>query len=69
MMCDQDLPSSLWEEASSTTVYVQNMCPHAILEEKTPEVVFTAEKPDVGHLRILRCHVYIHVSKEKRTKM
>ena len=34
-----------------------------------PEEVFTGEKPDVGHLWIFRCTVYVHVPKEKRTKM
>ena len=68
-MCDQDLPTSLWAEVASTIVYIQNRCHHAILDQKTPEEVFTGEKPDIGHLRIFSCPVYIHVSKEKRTKM
>jgi hypothetical protein len=45
------------------------MCPHAILNDKTPEEVFSGIKPEVGHLRIFGCSVYIHVPKEKRTKM
>jgi hypothetical protein len=40
MMFDQNLPNSLWEEATSTTMYIQNMCPHAILKDKTPKEVF-----------------------------
>jgi hypothetical protein len=27
MMFDQDLPNSLWAEATSTTMYIQHMCP------------------------------------------
>ena len=69
MMCDQDLPASLFVEASSTAVYVQNRCHHAIRDQKTPEEVFTGEKPDIRHLRIFGFPVYIHVRKEKRTKM
>jgi hypothetical protein len=69
MMCDQDPPTSLWAEATSTAVYIQNRIPHAILGEKTPEEAFTSEKPEVGHLRIFVCPVYIHVPKQKRTKM
>ena len=69
MMCDQDLLASLWAEATGTAVYVQNWCHHAILDQKNPEEVFTGEKPDVGHLRIFGCTVYVHVPKEKRTKM
>jgi transposase InsO family protein len=69
MMFHQDLPNSLWEEATSTAMYIHNRCPHAILKEKTLEEVFSRTKPEVGHLRIIGCPVYIHVPKEKRTKM
>ena len=69
MMFDQDLPNSLWEEATYIAAYIQNMCPHDILKDKTPEEVFSGIKPEVGNLRIFRCHVYIHVPKEKRTNM
>ena len=68
-MYDIDLPISLWAEATRTAVYIQNRCPYAILKDKTPEEIFTGEKPEVGHLRIFGCQVYIHVPKEKRTKM
>jgi hypothetical protein len=63
------VPNSLREEATSTVVYIQNMSPHAILKDKTLEEVFSGIKPEVGHLRIFGCPVYIHVPKEKRTKM
>jgi hypothetical protein len=69
MMFDQDLPTSLWAKATSNAVYIQNRSPHAILGEKTPEEEFTGENPEVGHLRIFECLVYIQVPKEKRTKM
>jgi hypothetical protein len=69
MIHDQNLPMHLWAEASSTTVYVQNRSPHKILGNKTPEEVFTGKKPEVSHLRIFGCPVYIHVPKEKRTKL
>jgi hypothetical protein len=69
MMCDHDLPTSVWAEATSTAIYIQNRSPRAILGEKTPEEAFTGEKPEVEHLRIFGCPIYIHVPKEKRTKM
>jgi hypothetical protein len=69
MMFDQDLPNYLWAEATLTAVYIQNRCPHAIWKDKNPEEFFSGIKPEVGHLRIFRCPVYIHVPKEKRTKM
>jgi hypothetical protein len=68
-MYDHNLPLSLWAEAASTVVYIQNMCPHKALEEKTPKKVFTGKKPSVDHLRIFGSPVYIHVPKEKMTKL
>jgi hypothetical protein len=41
MMYDQNLPLFLWAEATSTAVYIHNMCPHKALEEKTPEEAFS----------------------------
>jgi hypothetical protein len=48
MMCDQDLPTSLWAKATRNAVYIQNRIPHVILGEKTLKEEFTGEKPEVG---------------------
>jgi hypothetical protein len=69
MMHDQNLPLSLWAEAASTAVYIQNRCPHKALEAKNPEEVFTRCKSSVDHLRIFGSPFYIHIPKEKRTKL
>ena len=55
--------------SSRTTVYVQNHTPHIVLDNKTPEEVFSEKKPEVSHLRIFAFLVYIHILKEKRTKL
>ena len=60
---------SFWAEASNTIVYIQNRCPHSHLDNKTPEEAFSGKKPDISHLRIFGCPVYVHVPKEKRTKL
>ena len=69
MLRDKYLPMHLWAEAARTAMYVQNRTPHRVLENKTPEEVFSSKKPEVCHLRIFSCPVYIHISKEKRTKL
>jgi hypothetical protein len=56
-------------EACNTTVYLQNKIPHRILEDKTPEEAFTGVRPEIGHLKIFGCPVYIHIPVEKRTKL
>jgi hypothetical protein len=69
MIHDQNLPIILWPEASMTVVYVQNRSPRQIMKNMTPEEAFTGVKPEVGHFKIFGCPVYIHVPKEKRTKI
>jgi hypothetical protein len=69
MIHDQSLPMFLWAEASMTAVYVQNKSPHKILKNMTPEEAFTGFKPEVGHFKIFGCLVYIHIPKEKRSKL
>ena len=69
MLHDQDLPMHIWVEAVRTAVYVQNCTPHRVLKKKTPEEVFSGKKPKVSHLRIFGCTLYIHIPKEKRTKL
>ena len=34
-----------------------------------PEEVFIGKRPNLSHLRIFGCPVYIHVPKEKRSKL
>jgi hypothetical protein len=69
MIHDQSLPMTLWAEACMTSVYVQNLSPHYIVKNITPEEAFTKVKPEIRHFRIFGCPVYLHVPKEKRSKV
>jgi hypothetical protein len=69
MIHDQDLPMHLWEEATKKTVYVQNKFSHSALGFNTPEEMFPRKKLEVSHLKIFGCPVFVHISKEKRTKL
>ena len=69
MLRDQDIPMHLWAEASKTVVYVQNRTQHRVLKNKTPEEFFSSKKPEVSHLIIFVCPMYIHIPKEKRKKL
>ena len=59
----------LWVEACGIAVYVQNKSPHRRLGDITPEEAFIGENPEINHLRIFGCPVYMHVPWEKRTKL
>ena len=69
MIHDQDLPMHLWDEAIRAIVYVQKNISLSALGFKTPEVMFTRKKPTVSHLKIFGCPVFVHIPKEKRTKL
>ena len=69
MMHDQDLRMDMWDEATRTTIYVQNKLSHSALGFKTPEEIYRGKKPQVSHLNIFVCPVYVHILKEKRTKL
>ena len=69
MIHDQDLPMCLWVEAAMEAVYVHNRLSHSALGFKTPEEMFTGKKPEVSHLKIFGCPVFIHIPKEKRNKL
>ena len=69
MIYDQDLLMHLWAEAARTVVYVRNRISHSALGFKTLEEMFTRNKPEVSHLKIFGCPVYVHITKEKRTKL
>ena len=69
MLHDRGLQMYLWVEAYGTTVYEQNRILHRRLGDITPEEAFTGEKPEITHLRIFGCPIYIHVPRAKRTKL
>jgi hypothetical protein len=39
------------------------------LVDKTPHEAWTSKKPSLVHLRVFGCDTYVHVLKEKRSKM
>ena len=66
MIYDQDIPMHLWAEETRTVVYVHNRISHIALGFKTPEDMFTRKKPEVSHLKIFGCPVYIHIYQKRK---
>eukprot|EP00253_Pinus_taeda_P023030 PITA_23030 len=58
-----------WAEAVETTCYLVNRSPSSALGDKTPQEVWPSKKPSLSHLRVFGCDAYVHVPKEKRTKL
>eukprot|EP00253_Pinus_taeda_P018317 PITA_18317 len=69
MLSGAKLGQEFWVEAMETTCYLVNRSPSSALEYKTPQEVWTGNKPSLSHLRVFGCDAYVHVPKEKRTKL
>lgn len=52
-----------------TTCYLVNISPSLALEDKTPQEVWAGKKPSLSHLSVFGYDAYVHVPKEKRTKL
>eukprot|EP00253_Pinus_taeda_P028451 PITA_28451 len=69
MLSGARLGQEFWAEAVDTACYLVNRSPSSGLENKTPREVWTGKKPSLSHLRVFGCDAYVHVPKEKRTKL
>eukprot|EP00253_Pinus_taeda_P015604 PITA_15604 len=69
MLSGVGLGQEFWAEAMDTACYLVNRSPSSVLDDKTPQEVWTGKKPSLSHVRVFRCDVYVHVPKEKRTKL
>lgn len=68
MLYAADLPTEAWAEAFVTANYLRNIAP-ASGKPKTPFELFYGRKPDVSILRAFGSTAYVHVPKEKRSKL
>ena len=64
-----NLPQKFWAEAISTAAYLRNRCPTSSFKGATPYERWYGIKPDVEHLRVFGCRVYVHIPDEKRRKL
>ena len=69
MLSGTELGQEFWAKAVETTYYLVNRSPSSALEDKTPHEVWTGKKTSLSHLRVFGCDAYVHVPKDKRTKL
>ncbi|OWZ15093.1 Gag-pol Polyprotein [Phytophthora megakarya] len=64
------LPKGYWVDAVTTATFLRNRCPTcAISHDKSPHEVWAGKKPLLANLKVFGCHAYVHVPKEKRSKL
>ena len=69
MLSGTRLGQEFWAEAVETACYLVNRSPSSVLEDKTPNEVWIGKKPSFSYLREFGCDAYIHVPKDKITKL
>ena len=68
MLKSKNVPKEFWAEVVQCAIYVQNRCPHAKLNEKTLQEVWSGRKLSVSHLKVFGNIAYGHVPAQQRTK-
>jgi len=66
MRLEACLPDSWWKFAFATATHVYNCTPIKRLKWKTPQEIFTGEKPRISHLRVFGCGAYVYLPSEVR---
>jgi O-phosphoseryl-tRNA(Cys) synthetase len=56
-------------EAVDTERYLVNMSPSSVLVNTNPNEVWSGKNPSVAHLKLFGCDAFMHVPKEKRSKL
>ena len=69
MSIDAKLPNVFWAEAMATATYISNRSPKCALDGKTPEEVWTGQKPNLAHVRIFGCRAVSHIPAVNRNKL
>jgi len=67
MQLEVCLPDSWWEFAFATATHVYNHTPIKCLKWKTPQKIFTGEKPKISHLHVFGCGAYVYLANKVHT--
>ena len=69
MLSGAGLGQEFWALAVDTACYLKSRSPTLALVDKTPYEVWFGQKPSVAHVRVFGCEAFVHVPKEKRSKL
>jgi transposase InsO family protein len=69
MLSGVGIAKEFWAEVVETARYLVNMSPFSVLVDTTPNEVWFRNKPSVAHLKVFGYDAFVHVPKEKRSKL
>ena len=69
MLSHSKLRKSFWGEAMRTSIDLINLSPPVPLKGDVPERVWTRKDVSYDHLRVFGCKTFVHIPKDKRSKL
>ena len=63
-MTESGLSKKLWLLGLQMIIHIKNHLPMKAVRGITPLEAFNSDIPDLSHLQIFECTVYVHISKE-----
>jgi len=69
MLSGAGLSQELWVEAIDTVCYLVNRSSTTALVDKTPYEAWDSRRPSLAHLKVFGCDAFMHVPKEKGSKL
>ena len=67
MLTHAGLSNAYWAEAVATATYLRNcMVSIALKVGETPYLLWYGEKPNLKHIRMFGCMVYVHISHRQK---
>jgi hypothetical protein len=69
MLCCRHVHKTTRKSLHDVSCYLVNRSPSSVLDDKTPQEVWTGKKPSLTHLKVFGCEAYVHVPKENRSKL
>jgi len=69
MICGVGMAEKFWAEVVDMACYPMNRSLSTTLINKTPYETWADKKPSLAHVKDLWCQTFVHVPKEKKSKL
>jgi hypothetical protein len=69
MLSGVGIAQEFWAEAVNTAISMENMSPSSMLVDITPHEVQSSKKTSFVHLKVFCFYAFLHIPKEKRSKL
>jgi hypothetical protein len=69
MLSGARIGQEFWVEPVETAKYLLNMSPSSALVDMNPHEVWSGKNPSISNLKVFGCDAFLHVPKEKRSKL